>query len=97
MGGSALSDWALAGNSLHITYQIAQALNCPIQDDFAACLRKKRLDEIMAAQVIAPPYSTRFGPVVDSLVVPNNPQKLMTQYTDIFSRSLTVKLFNNFN
>ncbi|RZC32962.1 neuroligin-3, partial [Asbolus verrucosus] len=84
MGGSALSDWALAGNPREVTYQVAQALNCQIQDDFAACLRRKRLEEIMTASAMTSPYRTRFGPVVDSLVVPNDPKKLMTTYSDIF-------------
>lgn len=86
MGGSALSDWALAGDPRSVTYQVAKALNCQIQDDFAACLRRKRLDEIMAAGVEILPYRTRFGPVVDSIVVPNDPKKLMTTYNDIFRR-----------
>ncbi|CAG9853637.1 unnamed protein product [Phyllotreta striolata] len=86
MGGTALADWALAGNPGEVTYQVAKALNCQIHDDFAECLRRKRLDEIMAAGAITPDYKTRFGPVVDSLVVPNDPKKSMTQYNDIFRR-----------
>ncbi|KAJ8918286.1 hypothetical protein NQ315_014156, partial [Exocentrus adspersus] len=86
MGGTALADWALAGNPSGVTYQVSRELNCQVQDDFAGCLRRKRLDEIMAASVRSRPYETRFGPIVDSLVVPNDPKKLMTQYKDIFQR-----------
>ncbi|XP_074040632.1 uncharacterized protein [Leptinotarsa decemlineata] len=86
MGGTALSDWALAGNPTGVTYQVSKALNCQIHDDFAECLRRKRLDEIMAASAITPDYKTRFGPVVDSIVVPNEPKKSMTQYNDLFRR-----------
>ncbi|XP_018570301.1 uncharacterized protein LOC108910231 [Anoplophora glabripennis] len=86
MGGTALADWALAGHESGVTYQVSRALNCQVQDDFAGCLRRKRLDEIMAAGVRTIPYETRFGPIVDTLIVPNNPKKLMTQYTDIFKR-----------
>ncbi|CAH1117824.1 unnamed protein product [Phaedon cochleariae] len=86
MGGTALADWALANNSAQVTYQVAMALNCQIHDDFAKCLRRKRLDEIMAADVITPDYKTRFGPVVDSIVVPSEPEKSMTQYNDLFRR-----------
>ncbi|KAJ8977444.1 hypothetical protein NQ317_007800, partial [Molorchus minor] len=86
MGGTALADWALAANPSEVTYQVANALNCQIHDDFAACLRRKQLREIMAAGVISPAYKTRFGPVVDAIVVPNDPTKSMTQYNDIFRR-----------
>lgn len=86
MGGTALADWALAGQESTVTYQVSRALNCPVQDDFAGCLRRKRLDELMTADVRSLPYETRFGPIVDSLVVANDPKKLMTQYTDMFQR-----------
>ncbi|XP_057664860.1 neuroligin-4, X-linked-like [Diorhabda carinulata] len=86
MGGTALADWALAGNPGEVTYQVAKALNCQIHDDFAECLRRKRLDEIMTAAANTRDYKTRFGPLVDSLVVPNDPKKSMTQYNDIFRR-----------
>lgn len=86
MGGTALADWALAGNARDVSYQVAQALNCQIHEDFAACLRRKRLDDIMAASAKTPNYTTRFGPIVDSIIVPNDPKKSMTQYNDIFRR-----------
>lgn len=40
----------------------------------------------MAATPITEPYKTTFGPVVDNLIVPNDPRKSMMQYTDIFKR-----------
>nr|WCC58147.1 carboxylesterase [Pharsalia antennata] len=87
MGGTALADWALARHENAVTYQISRALNCQVKDDFAGCLRKKRLDEIMAASAQTEPYETRFGPIMDnSLIVPNDPKKLMTKYTNIFQR-----------
>lgn len=86
MGGTALSDWALARNPRQVTYQVAQALNCRIDDDFLPCLRRKRLDEIMAASAVTSPYKTRFGPIIDASVVPNEPEMLMTKYNHLFSR-----------
>ncbi|KAG5875985.1 hypothetical protein JTB14_006709 [Gonioctena quinquepunctata] len=86
MGGTALSDWAFAGNPTAVRYQISNALNCQIDEDFAECLRKKSLAEIMAADAISPDYKIRFGPVIDSLVVPNEPKKSMTEYNDLFQR-----------
>ncbi|ENN77156.1 hypothetical protein YQE_06295, partial [Dendroctonus ponderosae] len=49
------------------------------------------LDELMAANPDTEPYKTVFGPVVDNLIVPNDPRKSMMQYTDIFKRSVSVK------
>lgn len=87
MSGSALADWALTSHPLRITAQVAQELNCPVgDDDLAACLRKKRLSEIMSVSVNAPQYVTRFGPTVDGLVVPNEPRQLMSVYNELFSR-----------
>lgn len=87
MSGTALADWALAGTPRQVTYQVAEALNCPtIDDKLASCLRKKRLHEIMAAAAVSPAYMTRFGPIVDGLVIPNDPRHLMTNYQDLLSR-----------
>ncbi|KYB27545.1 neuroligin-3 [Tribolium castaneum] len=86
MGGSALSDWALVSKPLHVTFQVANALNCQFGKDFADCLRRRRLDEIMTAAEVSSPYQTVFGPVVDAVVLPNEPKELMTTYSDIFRR-----------
>lgn len=45
-----------------------------------------RYQEIIKTQVATPEFSTKFGPVVDNLVVPNIPAKVMSQYNDVFSR-----------
>lgn len=87
MSGSALSDWALTSHPLRITTQVAQELNCPLgDDDLAACLRRKRLSEIMSVKPFAREFVTRFGPIVDGLVVPNEPRQLMSVHVDLFSR-----------
>lgn len=86
MGGSALSDWALADNHRHVSYQVSQTLNCPLDDNFLDCLRKKRVEDLVNVSVETDPYTTRFGPVVDGVVVPNDPRKSMTTYSDLFSR-----------
>ncbi|GLV39052.1 Neuroligin 1 [Carabus blaptoides fortunei] len=87
MSGSALADWALASKSLQLTTQVAHILNCPLKDDgLAECLRRKRLSEIMSVSLMASPYVTKFGPIVDGLVVPNYPKLLMSKYNDLFSR-----------
>lgn len=87
MGGTALADWALAGNPDEVTYQVAKSLNCQIHDDFAECLRKKTLDEIMAASgATTPDFRTRFGPIVDSLVMRTDPRKSMEYNNNLFTK-----------
>lgn len=86
MSGTALSDWALAGNPSEVTFDVANTLNCQIHDKFEECLRKKSLDDIMAATNINRDYITRFGPIVDSMIIPNDPKKSMTEYHDLFRR-----------
>ncbi|XP_069701934.1 uncharacterized protein [Periplaneta americana] len=88
MSGTALADWALTTSSV-ITIQVAQALNCALKDtnnEMASCLRKKRLEEIMDVKVEVPEFKTRFGPMVDGSVVPNDPFQLIGVYKDLFSR-----------
>lgn len=89
MSGSALSDWALNNNPLQVTMQIAEGLNCPLNDDdeeMVSCLRNKQYQEIFGVRISTPQFTTRFGPVVDGLVVPNEPHEAMGQHSDIFSR-----------
>lgn len=86
MGGSALSDWALA-KEWHVMYQVSSAFNCPVGADFLSCLGKKRLNELMEFTPKTQRFTTRFGPVVDGRVVPNNSlEKFMTTYNDLFRR-----------
>lgn len=40
----------------------------------------------MQMRVSTPEYSTVFGPVVDNLVVPNQPHKVMGQFSHVFKR-----------
>ncbi|XP_046393689.1 uncharacterized protein LOC124161417 [Ischnura elegans] len=91
MSGTALGDWALNSSPLKSTIQVAEALNCPLRErdeELAACLRRRRLTEIMRVRVrgSSPRYDPPFGPVVDGSVVPNEPMKLMGVYRDLFSR-----------
>lgn len=86
MSGSALSNWAVTVNPLHATMQVLTKLNCPLQDEneeMLKCLRKKNYEEILAARPLS---SVVFGPVVDNLVIPNQPHKIMSQYNGMFSR-----------
>lgn len=90
MSGTALSDWAMVTNPDLFTTQVAEQLNCspPIDqyEEMADCLREKRLEEIMNVKVTGPRFMTRFGPVVDGSIVPNEPFKIMNEYKDLFKR-----------
>lgn len=86
LSGTALSDWAITQSPLQFTIQVAEGLNCPLSDELAACLRKKRLSDLLAVKVIRPPFKTAFGPVVDGSVIPNEPLELMGTYRELFSR-----------
>uniref|UniRef100_A0A1B0CTL9 Carboxylesterase type B domain-containing protein n=2 Tax=Lutzomyia longipalpis TaxID=7200 RepID=A0A1B0CTL9_LUTLO len=87
MSGSALSDWATSKHPTQFTMQVAQSLNCPITDDeLVACLRRKRYTEMLRAKVSSPKFSTIFGPLIDGLVIPNEPATIMSQSTDTFSK-----------
>lgn len=86
MSGSALSDWALNYNPQHITMQVAKKLNCPIEDSkLGECLRQRPYQEIMNVTVTAPEFLTIYGPIVDGLVVPSDPNEVM-ENSDSFSR-----------
>uniref|UniRef100_A0A336LRV4 CSON014630 protein n=1 Tax=Culicoides sonorensis TaxID=179676 RepID=A0A336LRV4_CULSO len=87
MSGSALSDWALTNVPLSSTVQVAQQLDCPIEDDLLLrCLREKPVEELMRLNVSSSEYSTRFGPIIDGLVIPNAVHKIMAQQSETFSR-----------
>jgi carboxylesterase type B len=88
MSGTALADWALTAGSV-VAIQVSHSLNCPFSEsnnEMAACLRKRRLEEIMDVKVDVPEFKTRFGPMVDGNVVPNDPFHLTGVYKDLFSR-----------
>lgn len=90
MSGTSLADWAWVPKrtSANITYRIVDSLNCPSDDEqLSLCLRKRTLQDIKRAVAEdGPSHITRFGPVVDNLVIRNEPEKLMTNYVSEFSR-----------
>ncbi|XP_061386414.1 uncharacterized protein LOC133321337 [Musca vetustissima] len=89
MSGSAMSDWSATNHSLQLTMQIAHGLNCPLNDDneeMLSCLRQKRYQDIMKIPTSLSQFSTSLGPIVDGHVIPNQPYKVMGQYTEHFSR-----------
>lgn len=84
-----MSDWAISHHPLQATMQLLNQLNCPLRDDneeMLTCLRKKRYQDILQLQVMTPEFTTIFGPVVDQLVVPSEPQNIMKHHAGVFSR-----------
>lgn len=47
---------------------------------------ENRYQEIIQQRLYSPESETVYGPVVDNLVVPNQPYQIMSQYHDSFSR-----------
>lgn len=90
-----MSDWAISRHPLQATMQLLNHLNCPLRDDneeMLTCLRTKHYEDIMASQVMMPEFTTTFGPVVDQLVVPSEPQNIMKNYAGVFSRFVFVPI-----
>lgn len=86
MGGTALADWALARKPNEVTYQVAKKLNCPLGKDFLNCVRERSLHEIMGATAESAPYATVFGPIIDGVVIPKEPQQLIAASGSQFSQ-----------
>lgn len=89
MSGTALADWATVDNPIRYTLQAAQQVDCPVterNDELAACLRSKRVTELMNVRLQAPLFASPLAPVVDGVVVPNEPRLSMRTYNDLFGR-----------
>lgn len=89
MSGTALADWAIAENPLRYTLQAAQQVDCPLVErdgELAACLRYKRVTELMNVRLQAPLYASPLAPLVDEIVVPNEPRHSMKSNNELFGR-----------
>lgn len=104
MSGSAMSDWAISNHPLQATMQVLQSLECPMREDndeMLSCLRKKRYQDILKVRVASPEFTTTFGPIVDNLYIPNEPQKMMQHLHGGFNRyelhTFSVLFLSNFH
>ena len=89
MSGTALADWAITENPLRYTLQAAQQVNCPLaerEDELAMCLRFKKVTDLMSVRLQAPLYASPLAPLVDGIVVPNEPKQSMKTYHELFGR-----------
>lgn len=89
MSGTALSDWAITDNPLRYTLQAAQQVNCALverEDELVTCLRFKKVTDLMSIRLQAPLYANPLAPLVDGIVVPNEPRQSMETYNELFRR-----------
>ncbi|XP_042891084.1 uncharacterized protein LOC122265736 [Penaeus japonicus] len=80
MSGSALSRWAVTWDPYKYTIQVAKALECPITDqssELVNCLRDKSVEELLNVRLNVPPFTTALGPIIDNIIVSDDPQKTM--------------------
>ncbi|XP_075585134.1 uncharacterized protein LOC124494794 isoform X3 [Dermatophagoides farinae] len=81
MSGSALSPWAIARDANVYAEQIGNQLNCPIKKTslIIDCLRTRTIDQLQSVNYQVPDHLTGFGPIIDGIVVPQEPRILMYQ------------------
>ncbi|XP_022250749.1 neuroligin-4, X-linked-like isoform X2 [Limulus polyphemus] len=86
--GSALSPWAMASESPTYTRHLALILGCPVDNHvlMVACMRQRPLSDIMRVQLLVPKHLTGFGPTVDGIVIPNEPEMLLRNYSYLHSQ-----------
>uniref|UniRef100_T1KY80 Carboxylesterase type B domain-containing protein n=1 Tax=Tetranychus urticae TaxID=32264 RepID=T1KY80_TETUR len=87
--GSALCPWALASNAIKYGREYAQAIGC-YQEDFKSsqvvdCLRHKTIAELLSVQIPSPRFLTGFGPLIDGIVIANDPLSMMNDPTSTFA------------
>lgn len=92
MSGSALSDWALVKNPIVNTIQLGQSSNCEPGGTFFACLRNKRFTDLVSAKMHFPPFVTVFGPMVDGVMITNEPLPLLKEHK-LMNKYATNKYF----
>ncbi|XP_022240829.1 neuroligin-4, X-linked-like isoform X1 [Limulus polyphemus] len=86
--GSALSPWAIARQAPEFTRQLASKLGCSTVSNIVMveCLRDQPIEHILKVELTVPDYLTAFGPVVDGIVIPNEPEVLMRDYNDLYNQ-----------
>ncbi|KAL4131346.1 hypothetical protein QTP88_008677 [Uroleucon formosanum] len=85
MSGSALSDWAWVKNPIMNTIQVGQSLNCEPSgnEKFFECLRRKRFTDLVSTKMYLPPFVTVFGPMVDGVMITNEPLPLLKEHKNL--------------
>ncbi|XP_022255609.1 neuroligin-4, X-linked-like [Limulus polyphemus] len=86
--GSALSPWAIARQAPVFTRQLASKLKCPTKSNvnMVYCLRDRPIEQILNVQLAVPDYLTAFGPTIDGIVIPNEPEVLMGDHNNLYNQ-----------
>ncbi|XP_067118519.1 neuroligin-4, X-linked-like [Centruroides vittatus] len=86
--GSALSPWAIARQAIYHTSKLASTLNCPMVDNAALveCMRQHTVEDILAVSITTSDYLSAFGPTIDGILVPKEPEELMSNDNTIFQQ-----------
>ncbi|KAG1706212.1 Neuroligin-1 [Nymphon striatum] len=76
MSGSALASWAYTKSGAQQTVKLAEIVGCPVYDSqyLVHCLRKRPLNQILEAEVQVPFHDVAFGPIVDGVIIPGDPE-----------------------
>lgn len=85
--GSALSPWAIASDAIFHAKNVAKLIGCEEQADIKGvlyCLRQKSVQEITSVALKVPTHLTAFGPVIDGIVIPGDPQSIMGKTNSIY-------------
>ncbi|KAL1451039.1 hypothetical protein WDU94_003334 [Cyamophila willieti] len=72
MSGSSLSPWALVRDPARYARQVAKHAACPIDlshTELLRCLREKPLELLLSTPVLAPEFTTAFGPSIDGVII----------------------------
>ncbi|RWS31836.1 neuroligin-2-like protein, partial [Leptotrombidium deliense] len=86
--GSALGPASMATDSIRYTRQLAKKVGCPDNwernSQIVECLRQKSVKELISVDFKVPTHLTAFGPTVDGVVVPNDPNLVMADAGSLY-------------
>jgi len=86
--GSVLSPWAVASNAVSYSKKLASSLGCPHEAQrnsvMVDCLRQKSVEQLLSVQLDVPAHLVSFGPTVDGIVIPNDPNLLMGELSTLY-------------
>lgn len=93
--GTALSSWAVSFQPAKYARMLARKVGCNLEDtvELVMCLQRKHYKELVDQDIQPARYHIAFGPVIDGDVIPDDPQILMEQGTDLLFTSTFFLIF----